>query len=141
MSGIKEYQDQYQVQAIVQKPVKYLENMWGQELRTDKRNKDKDVEDSFTPKYGQDRMVTGSLPFATSPRLYNNKNDRMIAVDTRISRACFNDCIAQAGPFYLRHWQIWDTAPFKPSTGDVTKDPRYGENTRQFTMPFRKNGL
>lgn len=136
-------QDQFQVQALIQKPIKYVENLWGQSIRVDKSKVDFDTEMSFWPKFGKDRLNMGSLPYTTSPRLKKNIADRIIPVDTQLgcSRACTNEALAQAGPWYLRHWQIWDYAPFKPTSGDVTRDPRYGVNTRQFTKPYRTSGI
>jgi hypothetical protein len=130
-------QDQLQVQALVQKPVKYIENYWGQALRTDPRNKNFDLEMSFWPKFGRDQMNLGSLPYSTAPRLLKRPLDRMLPTFTALecSKPCWNEALAQSGPWYLRHWQIWDNAPFLPTNGDVTKDPRYGVNTRQFTKP------
>jgi len=128
--------DPFAVQSIVEKPIKYIQNYWGQEIRGDKSSKNYDVEQSFLPKYfGRERMIQGSLPKSTAPRLYNNPNDRMIPVDTRVSASCWNEALAQSGPFYLRRWQIWDNAPYLPSNGDVSLDPRYGADTRKFTKP------
>ena len=132
-------QDMTQVQAIIQKPVKYLENVFGQDIRADPRNRDYDVQMSFYPKhFGVERMNTGALPYATSPRLRRNPTDRMMPIDTktRFSRACFNECLNSAGPHYLRYWPIWDHMPFLPTGGDVALDPRYGANTKQFTEPY-----
>ena len=135
-------QDQFQVQALVQKPIKYIENYWGQELRRQKQT-DLENEMSFWPKFGKDRLNMGSLPYTTSPRLKKNISDRIIPMDTQLgcSKACWNEALAQAGPWYLRHWQIWDNAPIKPSAGDLSKDPRYGVQTRQFTKPYKSNGV
>lgn len=136
-------QDQLQVQAIVQKPIKYMENVWGQDIRHDKNKRDFETEMSFWPKFGRDRLVTGSLPYTTSPRLRKNPFDRMMPTDTRISKVCWNEALNQAGPHYLRYWPIFDHVPFAPSSGDVTKDPRYGMDTRRFTQPYvtTSNGL
>jgi len=133
-------QDQTQVQAVVQKPIKYVENYWGQAIRTDPRNKNYDIEASFGPKqFGVARMNEGSLPFTTSPRLRKQTGERMMPEGTKFlwSRSCWNECVNSAGPWYYRHWQIWDYAPFLPTSGNVSLDPRYGANTRQFTEPFK----
>lgn len=134
-------QDQYQVQAVLQKPIKYLENVWGQDIHYDIKDKNVDKEMSFWPKFGRDRLNTGSLPYYTSPKLKRTPFERIIPIDTRISRPCWNETLAQSGPFYLRYWQIWDNASILPTTGDISKDPRYGENTRQFTKPYRTSGF
>jgi hypothetical protein len=126
-----------QAQAIVQKPIKYIENVWGQDIRMDKNKRNFETEMSFWPKFGRDPLITGALPYTTSPRLRKNPVDRMMPVDTRVSRSCWREALAQAGPHYLRHWPIWDSLPFAPSSGDVTKDPRYGVDTRRFTKPYR----
>lgn len=134
------FQDMSQVQAVVQKPVKYLENVFGQDIRTDARMRNYDVEASFFPKqFGTDRMNVGALPYATAPRLKRKPTDRMVPIDTksRFSRVCWNDCIDNAGPHYLRWWQIWDYAPFLPTNGDIALDPRYGLDTKKFTEPYK----
>lgn len=134
------FQDQSQVQAVVQKPVKYIENVWGQAIRTDPRNKSYQVQQSFLPQtYGKERMNTGSLPFNTSPKLRRQVTDRMIPEGTKMmwSRSCWNECLNNAGPWYLRHWQIWDYAPFLPTNGDVSLDPRYGMDTKKFTESYK----
>jgi len=131
-------QDQTQVQAVFQKPIKFIENYWGQDVRADPRNRNYDVEMSFWPRFGRDRMNVGSLPYTTSPKMLRNPVDRMMSEPTKMgfSRACFNECVNRSGPWYLRHWQIWDYAPLPPTNGDVSKDPRYGMDTRQFTEPY-----
>lgn len=134
------FQDQSQVQAVFQKPIKYIENVWGQDIKTDPRNKNYDVQMSFYPKqFGTERMNTGSLPYNTSPRLRKQVGERMIPEGTKMmwSRSCWNECLNNAGPWYLRHWQIWDYAPFRPTGGNVALDPRYGIDTRKFTEPYK----
>lgn len=134
------FQDQTQIQAVVQRPIKYVENVFGQDIRVDPRLKNYDVEMSFHPKqFGRERMNLGSLPYTTSPRLRRNMSDRMIPEDTKLmwSRSCWNECLNAAGPWYLRHWQIWDYAPFLPKGGNVALDPRYGAYTKTFTEPFK----
>lgn len=136
----QQFQDQTQPQVIVQKPVKYIENVYGRDIRSDKSKKNYDVESSFqTTSFGKDRMIQGSLPFATSPRLKRNVTDRNLPVNTTISRVCFNDCLNEGGRFHDRYWVDWNNHAFLPTTGDVTKDPRYGENTRSFTKPYLAN--
>jgi hypothetical protein len=133
-------QDMSQVQAVVQKPVKYVENFYGQNLRADRRERDMDVELSFWPTFGTDRMNVGALPYATAPRLRRHPTDRFMPMDTktRFSRACWNECVNSAGPHYLRYWQVWDYAPFLPSRGNVAIDPRYtGMPTKSYTAPFK----
>ena len=78
----------------------------------------------------------GQLPYATTPKQWIMPQKQMIPETTRISRACFNEALDESGPFYLRHWQIWDYAPFLPSNGDVTQDPRYGMQTKGFTTDY-----
>ena len=129
-----------EVNAVIDKPIKYLENVWGQAIRRDPRARNIETEMSFYPKFGTDALNSGQLPYATLPRSIKKvTSERMIPLDTRMecSRSCWNEALAQSGPFYLRHWQIWDNAPFKPSSGDVSIDPRYGANTRQFTKSFK----
>lgn len=132
-------QDMAQIQAVIQKPIKYIENYYGQDIRMDPRNRNYDVEMSFWPTFGRERMNVGALPYSTAPRLRRQPTDRMMPMDTksRFSRACWNECLNSAGPYYLRHWQIWDYAPFLPSRGDVSIDPRYtGVTTKSFTEPY-----
>ena len=86
------------------------------------------------------RPFEGQLPYSTTPRSYLNPAMQMVPQQTRIanSRVCFNEALDNSGPWYLRHWQIWDNAPFLPSVGDVTKDPRYGIQTKGFTTDYMK---
>jgi hypothetical protein len=80
----------------------------------------------------------GQLPYSTTPRTYENPMLQMIPEPTRVSRVCFNDALEKSGPWYLRSWQPWENAPFLPSVGDVTKDPRFGEQTKGFTTEYKK---
>ncbi len=117
------------VRAQIEKPVKIIENVFGTNIRADPRGRDREVADSFRQKtFGRDRMMTGSLPFATSPRLKRTPLQRMVPMDTHVPFGELNEAVARAGPFYLRRWQIWDNAPFLPNTGDVSLDPRYSAN-------------
>lgn len=84
------------------------------------------------------RPFVGSLPFRTTPMSKIMPTHRMIPESTRVSRVCFNDALEQSGPFYLRQWPIWDHLPFLPSTGDVSKDPRYGQQTKGFTTEYKQ---
>ena len=75
----------------------------------------------------------GQLPYATTPRTFATPGqDRLVPFSTRdnCTRFTFNEQVASQGPFYLRHWQIFDNAPFKPTAGDITKDPRYNFMTK-----------
>jgi len=82
------------------------------------------------------RPFVGQLPYTTTPKSYIDPGHRMIPESTQVSRVCFNEALDNSGPFYLRHWQIWDYAPFLPSNGDVGKDPRYGIQTKGFTTEY-----
>ena len=94
---------------------------------------------STAPELKKDvRPFTGQLPYATTPRSYMNPGMQMIPETTRVSKVCFNEALENSGPFYLRRWQIWDYAPFLPSIGDVTKDPRYGIQTKGFTTEYMR---
>lgn len=84
------------------------------------------------------RPYVGSLPYRTTPRSWEHKGIQMIPETTRVSKVCFNDAVENSGPWYLRHWQIWDNAPFLPSMGDVSKDPRYGMQTKGFTTEYKR---
>lgn len=132
-------QDMSQVQAVIQKPVKFIENVWGQDVKVDPRKRNFDVEMSFWPKFGRDRMNVGAFPYAGAPRMRKKVHERMIPESTKLtySRACFNECVNAAGPNYLRYWQIWDYAPFLPTNGNIALDPRYGMDTKRFTQPYR----
>jgi hypothetical protein len=133
-------QDITQVQALVEKPIKYIENVWGQDVRVDPRNRNYDTERSLRSQWElYDRMNTGSLPYSSGPRLLKKEHERMISLSTKLnfSKVCFNKCVEDAGPSYLRYWQIWDSAPFIPSVGDVSIDPRYTQmDTKLFTEPY-----
>lgn len=92
---------------------------------------------AITPQLKRDlRPFTGQLPYHTTPKTWENPQLYMIPETTRVSNVCFNDALYKSGPWYLRHWQIWDNAPFLPSSGDVTKDPRYGMQTKSFTTEY-----
>ncbi len=131
------------IRAQVEKPIKVIENIFGKDIRVDPRNKNEDVAASFKHRsFGQDRMMTGSLPYATSPRLKRAPLQRMVPMDTRVPRGEWNEALARAGPFYYRHWQIWDNAPFLPSNGDLALDPRYNSNQmRPSTTTLKTRGL
>ena len=131
------------VHAIYQKPVQHVENFFGQAhtVELSKRNMDFDQLGKYKYAHGgiRDKGFQGQLPYLTSPRLYNTGvQERMIPEDTRVSKVCFNEALEKSGPWYMRYWQIWDYAPFLPSIGDVTKDPRYGQQTRGFTTEYKK---
>lgn len=83
----------------------------------------------------------GQLPMHTTPRLckFNQMESRIEPETTRgVSPRCsFNERVEAQGPFYLRHWQIFDNAPFLPSEGDVTKDPRYSVMTKGHSADYR----
>jgi hypothetical protein len=83
------------------------------------------------------RPWSGQLPYR-STKSFVNPGTRMIPESTRSSRVCFNDALANSGPWYLRQWPIWDHLPFLPSVGDVTKDPRYAVQTKGFTTEYRR---
>jgi hypothetical protein len=78
----------------------------------------------------------GQLPYSTTPKEYPRIPYMAIPENTQISKVCFNEALDNSGPWYLRSWQIWDNAPFLPSNGDVTKDPRYGIQTKGFTTEY-----
>lgn len=128
------------VRAQVEKPIKLIENVFGKDIRVDPMGKNYDVAATFKQQsFGRDRMMTGSLPYATSPRLKRTPVQRMVPMDTRVPRGEWNEALARSGPFYYRHWQIWDNAPFLPSRGDITLDPRYtGSNDMRSGMTTLK---
>ena len=127
------------IRAQVEKPIKLIENVFGKDIRVDPKNIDQDVAASFKREsFGRDRMLTGSLPYATPPRLKREPLQRMVPMDTRVPRGEWNEALARAGPFYYRHWQIWDYAPYVPSNGDVTLDPRYTSNPIRTSMTTLK---
>jgi len=103
-------------------------------------NFDADQQFKFTaPELKKDlRPYTGQLPYRTTPRSWEHKGNQMIPEPTRVSKVCFNDALENSGPWYLRHWQIWENAPFLPSIGDISKDPRYGMQTKGFTTEYKK---
>ncbi|RKP33268.1 hypothetical protein BJ085DRAFT_31414 [Dimargaris cristalligena] len=84
------------------------------------------------------RQFSGQLPYATTPRSFENPMTKIIPQPTKMGKVCFNDALDKAGPFYLRQWQIWENAPFIPSLGDVTKDPRYAIQTKGFTTEYTR---
>ena len=130
------------VHAIYQKPVQFVENVFGQAQTAEMRNKNMDFDQLGKYKYEsniRDRGFQGQLPMNTSPRLWSDgTQERMIPENTRVSKVCFNKALDESGPFYLRRWQIWDYAPLLPSIGDVTKDPRFGQQTRSFLTEYKK---
>lgn len=131
------YQTRDQIQAITSEPVRYLEDVWGQDIRADKKNRDNDTStDLRFGKRDQRFNASSSLPYQTSPRSFETPDTQIIAENTRVNRVCLNDQYIADGPAYLRSFQIWDNAPIKPSVGDVTKDPRYGMITKSFTSRY-----
>jgi len=84
------------------------------------------------------RPFEGQLPYSTVPKNYLNPGMQMIPEQTRVSKVCFNEALDNSGPWYLRHWTIFDYAPFLPSVGDVSKDPRYGIQTKGFLTDYMK---
>lgn len=81
----------------------------------------------------------GALPYSTTPKTYVDPMIRMVPEPTRVDSVCFKEALERSGPFYLRHWQIWDNAPFLPSNGDVAIDPRYlSAQTKGFTTEYQK---
>lgn len=81
----------------------------------------------------------GQLPYSTTPKAYGTPGLQMIPQSTRIDAVCFREALDNSGPFYLRHWQIWDNAPFLPSGGDVSLDPKYHSmQTKGFTSSYLK---
>ena len=129
------------VRAQITKPIRYVENVYGVDIRHDPNKRDLRVEAALLPQqYGRDPLINGSLPYNTSPRLRRTPLQQMIPRDTRVPQSILKEALAQSGPFYLRRWQIWDNAPFLPSTGDVALDPRYGSDTRRFTSSFKSRG-
>lgn len=142
MSSIK--QDQSQAQAVFQKPVKYLENVWGQDVRADVHKKNWDMEADLRNGHWsmRDETITGQLPYSTTPRLKHTPDRQFLPVDTRVPRSCFNECLAQSGPWYLRGAPILDYAPILPTRGDVSLDLSKGSLfTRQFTQSYKAPGL
>ena len=90
---LKNTQDPYApIRAQVEKPIKVIENVFGQDVKSDPTRKNRDVAASFEPKsFGRDRMMVGSLPYATSPRLKRAPLQRMVAMDTRVPRGEWNE--------------------------------------------------
>jgi len=82
----------------------------------------------------------GQLPYQTTPKSNVHTAIQMIPeYRNPVNRVCFREAVDNSGPFYLRHWQIWDNAPFLPSNGDVTLDPKYmSEQTKGFTTEYHK---
>ena len=134
-------QDMTQVQAVIQKPIKFVENIWGQDVRADPRGKNYDVAASFYPKsFGRERMNTGALPYSGGPRMRKKNPERLTPESTKLnySRSCFNECLNASGPNYYRWWQIFDYAPFVPSNGNLAIDPRRtAMDTKKFTEPYK----
>ncbi len=131
------------IRAQVEKPVKIIENVFGTDIRADPRGRNRDVADSFKQKtFGRDRMMTGSLPYATSPRLKKTPLERLVPMNTHVPYGELNEALSRAGPFYLRRWQIWDNAPFLPSRGDVSLDPRFAPNQlKRSTTILKTRGI
>ena|SRR5947209_2721856 len=80
------------------------------------------------------------MPYVTTGRRIDPMNNKLVPESTREGDLTvqFNEAVDNSGPFYLRHWQIWDNAPFLPSAGDVSQDPRYGIQTKGFTAEYKK---
>lgn len=117
------------------------DNTFSDLLQADMKKRNMDVENKFRNiQQGTKRSTvpfSAQLPYNTTPRA-RGFSQRMIPESTRVSRVCFNEALENSGPFYLRHWPIWENAPFLPSVGDVSKDPRYGMQTKGFTTAYRQ---
>lgn len=131
------------LRAQISKPLKIVENVFGPAVRIDPKGRDDGVAASLKPQtFGRTQMNTGSLPYSTTPRLRNPPLDRPVPVDTRVPQGEWNEAVARAGPFYARHWQIWEHAPYLPSRGDVSLDPRYINQPRPpATIRHRTKGV
>ena len=131
------------VKVIHQKTIKYMENMWGQEVRPDYKKKDYEREYNMHPRNFsniRDPMLSGSLPYATTPRLYFNRNDRMLPTETRDSSIAKKMSLENSSPWYTHYWPVVETWPILPSRGDITQEPMYNQrHTRSFTKTYKKS--
>lgn len=86
------------------------------------------------------QQFEGQLPYRTTPRSWENRPTptQMVPEVTQVSKVCFNEALDNSGPWYLRHWPLWENAPFLPSIGDVSKDPRYAIQTKGFTTEYKQ---
>jgi hypothetical protein len=78
---------------------------------------------------------SGQLPYNTTPKQYNFKGYRpeiAQSTNTRGNHVCFNTELAKT-PFYLRKFIPRDNS----FNGDVTKDPRYGIITNNFSNKYK----
>ncbi len=115
---------------------------WASFISNDYTQQNRDTENQFRYQVSgvkKDRSpFSAQLPYNTTPKTYTPPTHQMIPQTTRFDKVCFNEALDKAGPHYLRHWQIFDNAPFLPSNGDLSKDPRYGQQTKNFLTSYRK---
>jgi hypothetical protein len=79
---------------------------------------------------------SGQLPCVTVPKQYNFRGTRpdiALSTNTKGSNICFNTESAKT-PFYLRHFRPFPND--QSFVGDVTKDPRYGVITNNFSNKY-----
>ena len=142
LAGRVFYQDTAQVAVVREKPVKYLENVWGQSIRSDPKFMSYDMNERLHPKNFsrvRDRYVGGALPYRTTPKLIFNRNDRMIPEDVHVSTVCLKEERYAHGPWYKTYFPPVDLWPVPPTSGDITKDPKFLQDyTRNFTKNHKK---
>lgn len=117
-------------------------NLWGELMRDDYSTVNFDADNRFkfnAPQNKKDvKPYVGSLPHKTTPKTYELPQLQMIPETTRVSKVCMNDAINNAGPWYLRQWPRFQDFPFKPSLGDISRDPRYGLITRNESVEYKR---
>jgi len=130
------------IPVVYEKPVKYLENVWGQDVRMDPKNRSYDMSEFLKPKnFGgvRDTKVGGSMPFLTTPKLRFNRMDRMIPEETFVSSVCLKEELDNRGPWYNTYLPPVDLWPIKPTRGDITKEPKYIQDyTKRRVQNYRK---
>lgn len=109
-----------QVQAVYQRPVKEVQNVFGARNRVDYSGTGDMRPTSYGPRFQQ--SYSEQLPSAGQSVRYSY--DQMVPEPTRITRVCMNKTF-ESVPFYERSFPIVDAFPVKPTMGEIGDDPRY----------------
>jgi hypothetical protein len=115
-------QSSAQVQAVYQRPVKEVENVFGQRNRTDYTA---DVANDLRPKsYGPrfSQPYSEQLPHAGQGVRWST--GQLIPEPTRTTRVAMNKAFEDT-PYYERKWEPVEHLPVLPTIGNIDADPRY----------------
>lgn len=72
----------------------------------------------------------------TQIKMAPETSQRLTPIVDRFDKACFEDELARAGPFYLRQLPIFPKGTPGFLVPDYTKDPRYGLPTKSPSIGY-----